>query len=131
MRRNFMSRYDLVVVGAGPAGMTAAIYGVRANLKVLLLDKLAPGGQVINTNEIENYPGSGKINGAELAVKMFEHTQELGVEFDYKTVTKIESLDSIKKIYTEEDEDVIEALTVIIATGTRPRTCLLYTSRCV
>ena len=117
-----MSRYDLVVVGAGPAGMTAAIYGVRANLKVLLLDKLAPGGQVINTNEIENYPGSGKINGAELAVKMFEHTQELGVEFDYKTVTKIESLDSIKKIYTEEDEDVIEALTVIIATGTRPRT---------
>ena len=117
-----MSRYDLVVIGAGPAGMTAAIYGVRANLKVLLLDRLAPGGQMINTNEIENYPGVGKVNGAELALKMFEHAQELGVDFEYRTVTKIESLEGIKQVYSEEDEDVIEALTVIIATGTRPRT---------
>ena len=85
-----MRKYDLVVIGAGPAGMTAAIYGVRANLSVLMLDKLAPGGQIINTNEIENYPGAKKINGAELAMEMFEHTQELGVEFDYKTVVKIE-----------------------------------------
>ena len=117
-----MSRYDLVVIGAGPAGMTAAIYGVRANLKVLLLDQLAPGGQIINTNEIENYPGVGKVNGAELALKMFEHAQELGADFDYRTVTKIESLEGIKQIYTDEDDDVIEALTVIVATGTRPRT---------
>lgn len=117
-----MSRYDLVVIGAGPAGMAAAIYGIRANLKVLLLEKLAPGGQLINTNEIENYPGSGKINGSELAFKMFQHVQKLGVEFDYRTVTKVESLKNIKKVYTEEDEDVIETLTLITATGTRPRT---------
>jgi thioredoxin reductase (NADPH) len=117
-----MQRYDLVVIGAGPAGMTAAIYGVRANLKVLLLDKLAPGGQIINTNEIENYPGAGKVNGAELAFKMFEHTQELGVDFDYRTVTKIVNMEDVKHIYTEEDDTVIEALTVIVATGTRPRT---------
>lgn len=117
-----MKRYDLVVIGAGPAGMTAAIYGVRANLKVLLLEKLAPGGQIINTKEIENYPGVGKIDGAELAYKMFEHVQELGVEFDYRTVTKIENKDELKYIYTEEDDTVIEALTVIVATGTRPRT---------
>ena len=117
-----MSSYDLVVIGAGPAGMTAAIYAVRANLKVLLLDRLAPGGQIINTNEIENYPGVGKVNGAELAIKMFEQTQELGVDFDYRTVTKIESLEGIKQIYTEEDDNVIEALSVIVATGTRPRT---------
>lgn len=117
-----MNRYDLVVIGAGPAGMTAAIYGVKANLKVLLLEKLAPGGQMINTNEIENYPGVGKVNGAELAMKMFEHTQELGVDFDYRTVTKIEDSGDIKYIYTEEDDTAIEALTVIIATGTRPRT---------
>lgn len=117
-----MQRYDLVVIGAGPAGMTAAIYGVRANLKVLMLDRLAPGGQIINTNEIENYPGAGKVNGAELAFKMFEHTQELGVEFDYRTVTKIVNKEDVKQIYTEEDDTVIEALTVIVATGTRPRT---------
>ncbi|MFM1524798.1 MULTISPECIES: NAD(P)/FAD-dependent oxidoreductase [Helcococcus] len=118
-----MKKYDLVIVGAGPAGMTAAIYGVRANLSVLLLDKLAPGGQIINTNEIENYPGVGKLGGADLAMQMFEHCMELGVEFDYKTVNKIELLENNNKlIYTEEDEEVIEALTVIVATGTRSRT---------
>lgn len=117
-----MSQYDLVVIGAGPAGLTAAIYGVRANLKVLLLDQLAPGGQIINTNEIENYPGVGKVNGAQLAFQMFEHATELGVEFDYKTVKNLEVKDDIKLIHTEESEEAIEALTVIVATGTRPRT---------
>ena len=111
-----MSRYDLVVIGAGPAGMTAAIYAVRANLKVLLLDRLAPGGQMINTHEIENYPGVGKVNGAELAIKMFEQTQELGVDFDYRTVAKIECLEDIKQVHTEEDDNVIETLSVIVAT---------------
>lgn len=117
-----MSKYDLVVIGAGPAGLTAAIYGVRANLSVLLLDQLAPGGQIINTNEIENYPGVGKLNGAQLAFQMFEHATELGVEFDYKTVKNLEVKDEIKLIHTEESEEAIEALTVIVATGTRPRT---------
>ena len=117
-----MSKYDLVVIGAGPAGLTAAIYGVRANLSVLLLDQLAPGGQIINTNEIENYPGVGKVNGAQLAFQMFEHATELGVEFDYKTVKNLEVKDDIKLIHTEESEEAIEALTVIVATGTRPRT---------
>ena len=117
-----MSKYDLVVIGAGPAGLTAAIYGVRANVSVLLLDQLAPGGQIINTNEIENYPGVGKLNGAQLAFQMFEHATELGVEFDYKTVKNLEVKDDIKLIHTEESEEAIEALTVIVATGTRPRT---------
>jgi len=116
-----MNRYDLVVIGAGPAGMTAAIYGVRANLKVLMLDKLAPGGQIINTNEIENYPGAGKINGAELALQMFEHTQDLGVDFEYRTVTHLEHQEGITRIHTEEGEEPIETLTAIIASGTRPR----------
>jgi Thioredoxin reductase len=117
-----MNVYDLVIVGSGPAGMTAAIYGARANMSVLMLDKLAPGGQIINTNEIQNYTGVGTINGAELAMNMFTHTQELNVEFDYGTVYKIESEGDVKKIYIEEDSDrVIEAKTVIIATGTTPR----------
>ena len=117
-----MSQYDLVIIGSGPAGMTAAIYGARADLKVLMLDKLAPGGQIINTNEIQNYTGVGTINGAELAMNMFSHTQELNVEFDYGTVCKIEDAGDIKKVYIEEDADrVIEAKTVLIATGTTPR----------
>lgn len=117
-----MGLYDLVIVGSGPAGMTAAIYGARANMKVLMLDKLAPGGNIINTNEIQNYTGVGTINGAELAMNMFTHTQELNVEFDYGTVCKIDADGDIKKIYIEEDADrVIETKTVLIATGTSPR----------
>lgn len=117
-----MNQYDLVIIGSGPAGMTAAIYGARADLKVLMLDKLAPGGQIINTNEIQNYTGVGTINGAELAMNMFNHTQELNVEFDYGTVCKIETDGDNKKIYIEEDpEKVIECKAVIIATGTTNR----------
>ena len=116
-----MECYDLVIVGSGPAGMTGAIYGARADMKVLMLDKLAPGGQIINTNEIQNYTGVGSINGAELAMNMFNHTQELNVEFDYGTVKKIEDDGSMKHIYIEEDDRVINTKTVMIATGTTPR----------
>ena len=85
-----MAQYDVIIVGAGPAGMTAAIYAARADMNVLLLDKLAPGGQIINTNEIQNYPGVGTINGAELAYQMFEHTQQFeNIAFDYGTVKEI------------------------------------------
>ncbi len=116
-----MNQYDVIIVGGGPAGLTAAIYAVRANMKTLILDKLAPGGQIINTNEIENYTGVGSINGAELAIKMFEHTQELGAEFDYKTVLEIEDKGATKLVKCEEDGTVYETASVIIATGTRPR----------
>ena len=69
-----MKIYDVIIVGSGPAGMTAAIYAKRANLDVLLLDKLAPGGQIINTYEIQNYPGFSSVNGADLAMQVFEHS---------------------------------------------------------
>ena len=71
-----MEKYDIIIVGAGPAGLTASVYAARANMKTLLLDKLAPGGNIVNTNEIANYVGTGVINGAELAIKMFEQSQE-------------------------------------------------------
>ena len=116
-----MAKYDLTVIGSGPAGMTAAIYGVRGNLKVLLLDKLAPGGAIVNTNVIENYPGVKNVGGADLAMLMFEQCQELGVEFDYKTVLSIEAEGEVKRIRCKEDDTVIEASTLIIAPGTRPR----------
>lgn len=113
--------YDIIIVGAGPAGMTAAIYAVRANMQVLLLDRLAPGGQMINTNEVENYTGTGRLSGAELAIRMFEHTQELGVEFDYKTVVDIDNGGELKTVTCAEDGTVYRARAVILATGTVPR----------
>lgn len=114
-----MAQYDLIIVGSGPAGMTAAIYGARADLSVLMLDKLAPGGNIINTNEIQNYPGVGFINGAELAIQMFEHTQQLGITFDYRTVVDIRDENGEKAVVCEEDGMVYTGKTVIIATGTQ------------
>lgn len=113
--------YDLVIIGAGPSGMTAAIYAKRANLNVLLLDKLSAGGQILNTFDIQNYPGFTSINGADLAIKMFEQVLSLGVEFDYKTVTDIKDLGKIKEIKTEESDEIIKTKSVLIASGTKPR----------
>lgn len=119
-----MAQYDVIIIGAGPAGMTAAIYAARADMNVLLLDKLAPGGQIINTNEIQNYPGVGTINGAELAYQMFEHTQQFeNIAFDYGTVKEIVDDGKKKKVLCEEDDKEFTAKAIILATGTRPR-CL-------
>ena len=84
------------------------------------LDKLAPGGNIINTNEIQNYPGVGFINGAELAIQIFDQVQKIGAEFDYRTVTSIRDLGDVKEIHCEEDDKVYTARAVIIATGTQP-----------
>lgn len=114
--------YDVVIVGAGPAGMTAAIYAVRANLKTLLIDKLAPGGQIVNTNMIENYPGHESINGAELAIEMYQHCVKAGVEFDYKTLEKITiNEDGSLKLHCAEDETPLETRAVILGLGAKPR----------
>lgn len=119
-----MAQYDVIIIGAGPAGMTAAIYAARADMNVLILDKLAPGGQMINTNEIQNYPGVGTINGAELACQMFEHTQEFeSITFDYGTVKEIRDDGKEKTVICEEDDKAFTGKAIIIATGTRPR-CL-------
>lgn len=116
-----MADYDVIIVGSGPAGMTAAIYAARANLRVLLLDKLAPGGQIVNTNEIQNYTGMGTINGAELAIQMFTHTQELNVEFDYRTVKEIQIEEQLKVVCCVEEDKKYTTKAVILSTGTRPR----------
>lgn len=122
-----MAQYDLIIIGAGPAGMTAAIYGARADMNVLMLDKLAPGGQIINTNEIQNYTGVGTINGAELAYQMFEHTQQFDtITFDYATVKEVVDNGKEKLVRCEEDDKEFTASSVILATGTRPR-CLNVT----
>lgn len=119
-----MAQYDVIIIGAGPAGMTAAIYAARADMNVLMLDKLAPGGQIINTNEIQNYTGVGTINGADLAYQMFEHTQQFdNIAFDYGTVKDIKDNGAEKTVYCEEDDKEFTAKAVILASGTRPR-CL-------
>ena len=108
--------YDLIIIGAGPAGMTAAIYGKRAGLDVLMLEKGAPGGQMLNTSEVENYTGFDNVSGIDLSTKMFEHTQSLGVEYGYGNVTGIREENNLKVVITEDEEYLGKA--VIIATGT-------------
>lgn len=113
-------QYDLLIIGAGPAGMTAAIYGSRAGLKTAMLESGAPGGKLIKTNEISNWPGIVATSGVELATDMFSHSTAFGAEYVYGNVTKVEDGDPYKKVYCE-DGNVYEAKAIIVATGTQER----------
>ncbi len=110
--------YDVIIIGSGPAGLSAAIYAKRAALNVVVLEE-APfsGGQMLNTYEVDNYPGFSGISGMELATKMRTHADKLGVEFVTAKVTEAELTGSVKKVRT--DREVYEAGHVIIATGAR------------
>ena len=110
-------QYDLVIIGAGPAGMAASVYGSRAGLKTLLLDNGAPGGKLIKTHKISNYPGVKELSGVELATSMFEQSTSFGAEYAYGDVEKV---DADKKV-TLSDGTIIEAKAVIVATGTKER----------
>ena len=111
--------YDTIIIGAGPAGMTAALYAARSNLKVALIEGGLPGGQMNNTSDIENYPGYANISGPELAEKMFEPLENLGVEHLYGFVENVEDHGDVKKVITAEEE--FETRTVIVATGSKHR----------
>ena len=111
--------YDTILIGAGPAGMTAALYAARSNLKVALIEGGLPGGQMNNTSDIENYPGYANISGPELAEKMFEPLENLGVEHLYGFVETVEDHGEFKKVVT--DDQVYETRTVIVATGSKHR----------
>ncbi len=111
--------FDCVVVGAGVAGMTSALYLKRSALKVLLLEKSAPGGQINQTSMIENYPGFQKIDGITLANKIFEQVKALEVEYRYGNVEKIEKKDDLFLIQTKKEE--IWARSLILATGRSSR----------
>ncbi|MFH5882306.1 MAG: NAD(P)/FAD-dependent oxidoreductase [Candidatus Izemoplasmataceae bacterium] len=112
--------YDVIIIGAGPGGMTAAVYTIRANLKTLMLEKMAPGGKMISTWEVENYTGLGKVTGFDISEKMFNHTQELGVEYQYGDVVEVKDLGDYKQIITA-DGTVYDTRVVIIGSGTIPR----------
>ena len=108
--------YDLIIVGSGPAGLTAAIYATRARLSFIIIEQnFMSGGQVVDTYEIDNYPGLKGISGMDLSMKMREHAEALGAEFVTAEVTKLELAGDVKKVCTEDE--VYETKTVILATG--------------
>jgi thioredoxin reductase (NADPH) len=112
--------YDLIIVGSGPAGLSAAIYAQRAMLNTLIIEKnVFSGGQVLNTYEVDNYPGYKGINGFDLGTKFREHAEELGSKFIEAEVKKIELNGQVKKVIT--NEEIYETKTIILATGARYR----------
>ncbi len=108
--------YDLIIVGSGPAGLSAAVYGKRAGLDLVVLEKNPmSGGQVLNTYEVDNYLGMPGINGFDMGVQFRAHADKLGVEFREAEVSGIEDRGTVKIVKTEAGE--LEAKTVILATG--------------
>ncbi|GMA69330.1 thioredoxin reductase [Leuconostoc litchii] len=110
-----IKEYDVVVIGAGPAGMTAATYASRANLTVLMLDRGIYGGQMNNTAEVENYPGFNSILGPDLSEKMYASSTQFGAEYGFGSVESIEIKNNKKIIHT--DMGIYAAKAIIIATG--------------
>ncbi|QGY41370.1 thioredoxin-disulfide reductase [Pseudodesulfovibrio cashew] len=115
-----MNSYDAVVIGGGPAGMTAALYLLRAGVKTAMIEKLSPGGQVLMTSEIENYPGfPGGLQGWELADKFSAQLDEYPLGRIYDEVRSIEVGESLHAISV--GEEIVHAKTIILATGSRYR----------
>ncbi len=108
--------YQIIIIGAGPAGLTSALYALRANKKVLLLEAKAYGGQILTANSVENYPGIEKISGVDFADQLYHQVEKLGVEIKYETVLRVES---DKTVITNNGKYQADA--IIIATGASNR----------
>ncbi|MBP3619701.1 MAG: FAD-dependent oxidoreductase [Clostridia bacterium] len=111
--------FDIIVIGGGMAGMTACLYALRNNKKVLLLEREAIGGQIAKSPKVENYPTRKVVSGAELSDQMFEQILELGVDFELEEVKGIEKVDGIFNVTT--DYNIHQAKSVVVATGAKPR----------
>lgn len=112
--------YDTLIIGGGPAGLTAGLYTSRAKLNTLLVERMIMGGQVMTTTKVENYPGfPGGIDGPDLMMRFQEHCQEFGLEVQYGEVQGLEDLGEVRRI-TVDDQPVL-ARTVIITTGAEPK----------
>ena len=112
--------YDMIIVGGGPGGYTAALYAARAGLSVLTVERLSPGGQMNLTGLIENYPGFPQgVEGYQLSMDMHKQAENFGVETKYAEVTKLELDAPVKTVHTTDG--IFSAKTVVIATGANPR----------
>ena len=112
--------YDVIIVGAGPAGLTAAIYVRRAGRSALLLEAKMVGGQIVNTPEIENYPGLKKVSGFDFTQTLFEQATAFGAEIAYETVTSVEKDGDVRTVRTASGK-TYQAKAVILATGAKNR----------
>lgn len=111
--------YDIAIIGAGPAGLSAAIYGRRAGLSTICFESNVHGGQIINTPEVENYPALGKVSGVEYASIIYDQAVGFGAVVEYKAVTDVDFSGEIKKVICGDEE--YRAKSVIIATGVTRR----------
>lgn len=112
--------YDVIIVGSGPAGLAAAVYGQRAGLSMLVLEEAyVSGGQVLNTYDVDNYPGMPGVSGMELAEKFYEHARSMGASFMTASVRGIHEEDGLKVVETAKEK--LLTRTVILATGARHR----------
>lgn len=111
--------YDLIILGAGPAGLTAGLYGARAKLNVLIIEKSIEGGQISSTTDVENYPGYDIINGLDLAMNIKAQAKKFGAEYKMAEVTKVELNGEVKRVYC--GDEILETKTIIIANGAKPR----------
>lgn len=111
--------YDIIIIGAGPAGLTSAIYGRRANKNVLVLEAKTYGGQIINTIDIENYPAEEHISGFEFATKLYNQAKNLGTEIKFEKVVDLNDLGKEKEVVTTKH--TYKTKTIIIATGSENR----------
>jgi thioredoxin reductase (NADPH) len=107
--------YDVIIAGAGPAGMTAAVYTSRANLSTLMIERGMPGGQMANTEDVENYPGFESILGPDLSTKMFEHAKKFGAEYAYGDIKEIIDNGEYKTVVAGSKQ--YKAYSVIISAG--------------
>ncbi|MBQ6700624.1 MAG: thioredoxin-disulfide reductase [Oscillospiraceae bacterium] len=111
--------YDIIIIGAGTAGLTAAIYGQRAGLSCKVFEKYAPGGQIVNSPSIENYPGMYGVSGYDYSMALLEQAQKLGAEVEFAEVTGVDFSGKTKKVVTSAED--FEAKAVIIANGAARR----------
>jgi len=110
--------FDIVIVGAGPGGLAAGLYGSRAKLKVVVLEKELPGGQINKTGFIEDYPGFGSIDARELSEKMTQHAKDFGTEIRSTNATAVRK--NATGFEVDTTEGVLHAKSVILATGGSP-----------
>lgn len=110
---------DIIIIGGGPAALTAALYAGRAGLDALMLEKQYEGGQIVTTNEVENYPGFRSITGSELANTMYEHAKDFGSIMKYEEVIDIKVDGDIKKVIT--GVNTYESKVIILSMGAKPK----------